>query len=202
MKVTSTQPRVKPWSQLIVVLLLLMLTACKSPPPSSTATTVPGANSPPSQTNRPRLEGEAIVELEVNGQFIQIAVNGVDAPITAGNFIDLVDQKVYDGTQFHRVVRQPEPFVVQGGDPRSKDPTIPNNQLGRGGYIDPQTQKERLYSSRDLAGRWRRQQPIVKPCPVVQSPKLKHTQGAVAMARAQLPDSASSHVLHCPPRFV
>ena len=35
-------------------------------------------------------------------------------PITAGNFIDLVNAKFYDEIIFHRVV---EDFVVQGGDP-------------------------------------------------------------------------------------
>ena len=35
-------------------------------------------------------------------------------PITAGNFIDLVQAEYYDGIIFHRVV---EDFVIQGGDP-------------------------------------------------------------------------------------
>ena len=35
-------------------------------------------------------------------------------PITAGNFLDLVEQEFYDGIIFHRVISN---FVVQGGDP-------------------------------------------------------------------------------------
>lgn len=35
-------------------------------------------------------------------------------PITAGNFIDLVEAEFYDGIIFHRVVAD---FVIQGGDP-------------------------------------------------------------------------------------
>ncbi|WP_347372818.1 peptidylprolyl isomerase [Aequorivita sp. Q41] len=36
------------------------------------------------------------------------------APITAGNFLSLVEQEFYDGIIFHRVISN---FVVQGGDP-------------------------------------------------------------------------------------
>lgn len=35
-------------------------------------------------------------------------------PITAGNFINLVNEKFYDGIIFHRVI---DDFVIQGGDP-------------------------------------------------------------------------------------
>ncbi len=37
-----------------------------------------------------------------------------DMPITTGNFKNLVSRGIYDGTIFHRVVRN---FVIQGGDP-------------------------------------------------------------------------------------
>ena len=48
-----------------------------------------------------------------------------DMPITAGNFKKLVEQGVYDGTIFHRVIAG---FMVQGGDPTGTgygDPSIP-----------------------------------------------------------------------------
>ena len=35
-------------------------------------------------------------------------------PITAGNFLSLVNSKYYDGVTFHRVIRN---FMIQGGDP-------------------------------------------------------------------------------------
>ncbi len=47
-----------------------------------------------------------------------------DMPITAGNFKNLVQQGVYDGTIFHRVI---EGFMIQGGDPTGTgygDPSI------------------------------------------------------------------------------
>jgi peptidylprolyl isomerase len=55
-----------------------------------------------------------------------------DMPITTGNFKNLVQQGVYDGTIFHRVVNLPNNLViVQGGDPTGTgygDPSIPNIQ--------------------------------------------------------------------------
>jgi len=48
-----------------------------------------------------------------------------DMPITTGNFKNLVEQGVYDGTIFHRVI---DDFMIQGGDPTGTgrgDPSIP-----------------------------------------------------------------------------
>src|SRR5215470_15697549 len=83
------------------------------------------------------------------------------APITAGNFIDLVERGFYDGLTFHRY----EPgFVIQGGCPLGN---------GTGGFTDPATGRERrikLEVSKELK---------------------HGEAGAVAMARSQNPDSAS-----------
>jgi len=48
-----------------------------------------------------------------------------DMPVTTGNFKKLVQQGVYDGTIFHRVI---DGFMIQGGDPTGTgygDPSIP-----------------------------------------------------------------------------
>jgi len=136
----------------------------------------------------PRLEGNATVVITVNGAPITIEVDGNNAPITAGNFVDLVEKKVYDGLVFHRVVRDPQPFVVQGGDPLSKNKAL-QDRWGTGGYIDPKTQKER-YIPLEI-------KPVGADKPVYHQtitgkPVLTHKQGAIAMARSQTPDSASS----------
>jgi peptidylprolyl isomerase len=63
-----------------------------------------------------------------------------DMPVTSGNFRNLVQQGVYDGTIFHRVIAD---FMIQGGDPTGTgqgDPSIPaipdeftgNNRNDRG----------------------------------------------------------------------
>ena len=51
-----------------------------------------------------------------------------DAPGTVANFEKLANSGFYDGTRFHRVIRD---FVIQGGDPLSKDPGNP--RVGTGG---------------------------------------------------------------------
>lgn len=51
-----------------------------------------------------------------------------DMPITTGNFKNLVQQGVYDGTIFHRVINNTTPHMIQGGDPTGTgmgDPSIP-----------------------------------------------------------------------------
>ena len=51
-----------------------------------------------------------------------------DMPITTSNFKNLVQQGIYDGTIFHRVISD---FMIQGGDPFGTgqgDPSIPDIQ--------------------------------------------------------------------------
>ena len=51
------------------------------------------------------------------------------ASITAGNFIKLAESGFYDGTRFHRVIAR---FMIQGGDPLSKD-VANKDRWGTGG---------------------------------------------------------------------
>jgi cyclophilin family peptidyl-prolyl cis-trans isomerase len=99
------------------------------------ATKFPGA---------PILKGKATVLMMVKGEAITLELDGDNAPVTAGNFADLISKNVYDGLIFHRVVRQPSPFVAQGGDPKSKDPNVPIEQLGQSGYLDASGQERRI----------------------------------------------------------
>lgn len=148
----------------------------------------------PGMKDLPRLEGKATVVITVKGSPITIEVDGTNAPITSGNFVDLVNKGVYDGLAFHRVVREPQPFVAQGGDPKSKDPKISPQLLGTGGYIDPKTGNERRIpleikpkgEANPIYGK------TFESAGITKLPELQHKQGAVAMARSQSPDSASS----------
>jgi peptidyl-prolyl cis-trans isomerase B (cyclophilin B) len=51
-----------------------------------------------------------------------------EVPGTVANFEKLANSEFYDGTRFHRVIAN---FMVQGGDPLSKDPN--NARVGTGG---------------------------------------------------------------------
>ncbi|NJK68768.1 MAG: peptidylprolyl isomerase [Microcoleus sp. CSU_2_2] len=135
------------------------------------------------------LTGKATVVQVINGQPVTIEVDGTNAPITAGNFVDLVERGIYDGVMFHRVVRQPDPFVVQGGDPRSRDTSIPASALGTGNFIDPDTNQGRFIPL-EIKPQGATQ-PVYSQI-VTQTPQLQHTVGAVAMARSTALNSASS----------
>ncbi|MEH2265904.1 peptidylprolyl isomerase [Nostoc sp.] len=158
----------------------------------ATSVSQTSSESVPGIAGLPRLEGKATVVITVKGSPITIEVDGTDAPITAGNFVDLVQKGVYDGLAFHRVVRDPQPFVVQGGDPKSKDPKVPTDQLGTGSYIDPKTGNAR-YIPLEVKPKGADTPIYNKPFDATAQPVvLPHKQGAVAMARSQSPDSASA----------
>lgn len=79
-----------------------------------------------------------------------------EAPKTVENFEKLANQGFYDGVKFHRVIKD---FVVQGGDPNSRDLPEGDRRIGSGG---PGWQI---------------------PCETAGNPH-KHTVGALSMAHA------------------
>ncbi|MBC7883195.1 MAG: peptidylprolyl isomerase [Anaerolineae bacterium] len=160
--------------------LSLTLTAC------SKTSEQPSAEAAPVTANLPKFEGQATVEINTNKGKIVVELDGANAPISVGNFVDLTNRKFFDGLTFHRV----EPgFVIQGGDPLGN---------GNGGFIDPQTQQER-----DIPLEIRSVGKDGKPGDFVygktfdrasmqKPPVLNHRRGVIAMARASSPNSASS----------
>lgn len=72
-------------------------------------------NSKASNIEKEYLTGKRIVEIDVkNYGKITLELDADVAPITVTNFIDLVEDKFYDGLTFHRII---EGFMIQGGDP-------------------------------------------------------------------------------------
>lgn len=50
---------------------------------------------------------------------IEATIFASKTPLTAANFLNLAQQKFYDGLKFHRVIAD---FMIQGGDPGRGDP--------------------------------------------------------------------------------
>lgn len=196
------------WVVIVCLMALVTLSGCQQ---VATETPVTGeienpladniSENVPTQENNymnlPRLEGKATVVMKVKGQSITIELDGNNAPVTAGNFVDLVQKGVYDGLVFHRVVKEPQPFVVQGGDPQGKDPNFPASGLGTGGYNDPKTNSQR-YIPLEIRPAYDETKEGVTPPDIIYgktistTPQLSHEYGTIAMARSQMPDSASS----------
>jgi peptidyl-prolyl cis-trans isomerase B (cyclophilin B) len=69
---------------------------------------------------------EAVLEVEGFGEIRFELLRDV-APKTVANFITLARDGFYDGTTFHRVIPG---FMIQGGDPNTKDDDPRNDGLG------------------------------------------------------------------------
>lgn len=88
------------------------------------------------------------------------------APKTVENFKTLAQKGFYDGTCFHRIIKG---FMIQGGDPLTKDPAA-ENRWGTGG---PGYQIRAEFNDRS------------------------HQRGVISMARSANPDSAGSQFFIC-----
>src|SRR3990167_169003 len=72
-----------------------------------------------------------VAVMKTNMGEIKLELFVKDAPETVGNFIKLANEKFYDGTKFHRVIKG---FMIQGGDPNSKDDNWSDDGMGGPGY--------------------------------------------------------------------
>jgi cyclophilin family peptidyl-prolyl cis-trans isomerase len=90
-----------------------------------------------SSTNAPGTADQKLLSaysgaiLHTNLGDIQVKFYGDKSPNTVNNFIKLAQSNFYDGTKFHRVIPG---FMIQGGDPNSKDNDWSNDGTGGPGY--------------------------------------------------------------------
>ncbi len=86
-----------------------------------------------SQANLIRSETDnPVADIKTNLGLIRVELFEKDAPDTVKNFIKLSKSGFYDGTKFHRVIKG---FMIQGGDPNSKDGDWSNDGMGGPGYV-------------------------------------------------------------------
>lgn len=62
---------------------------------------------------------------------IKVKFYNKETPLTVENFLNLSAGGFYEGTKFHRVIKD---FMIQGGDPNSKDNNKSNDGQGGPGY--------------------------------------------------------------------
>ncbi len=72
--------------------------------------------------------------IKTNFGDIKLKLFTEDAPNTVKNFIKLSESKFYDGVKFHRVIKG---FMIQTGDPKSKDNNWLDDGTGGPGYTFP-----------------------------------------------------------------
>jgi len=104
-------------------------------------------------------EADEVAVITTNFGSIVLRFYPAIAPNHVSNFKSLAQSKFYDGTTFHRVIPG---FMIQGGDPNSKDDKLDNDGSGRG--------------PRTLAAEFS---------------NIKHERGILSTARGQDPNSAS-----------
>ena len=85
---------------------------------------------PAEYADLPRLLGRATIRLTTTKGDLIAEVDGYNAPLTAGAFVDLVQRGFYDGLPF---IRAEDFYVLQTGDPAGP----------ASGYIDAKTGRER-----------------------------------------------------------
>ncbi|MGZ5282255.1 MAG: peptidylprolyl isomerase, partial [Bacteroidia bacterium] len=106
------------------------------------------------------MQNEQLIELKTSfGTMIMWLHN--ETPLHKANFLKLAKEDFYDGTTFHRIIKD---FMIQGGDPNSKDENPNNDGTGGPGYTIPAEIRS----------------------------DLKHIYGAVGAARTNNPEKASS----------
>ena len=106
---------------------------------------------------------EAVIRTD-KGEIV-LQFNPDAAPVTVASFIELARSGYYNGITFHRV----EPgFVIQGGDPKSRDPNATDVGTGGPGYFLPTEFND-----------------------------IPHEAGTLSMARSQSPNSGGSQFFIC-----
>lgn len=81
---------------------------------------------PAEYADLPQLKGRATIEVETNQGNLTVIADGYSAPVSAGNFVDLVDRGFYDGLEFNRV----NDFAVQAGNPPGPEEGFVNPETG------------------------------------------------------------------------
>jgi len=112
-------------------LWLLLASGCGEAPPRSEAP-VPQQATPTPEPATPAIPASNRAVLVTSAGQIELELLPDQAPQTVANFKQLAASGFYNGTTFHRVIKN---SLIQGGDPYSKDPNPLNDGLGTSGTL-------------------------------------------------------------------
>lgn len=127
--------------------------------------------------------GEETAVIKTSQGDITVTLYGDDAPIHVGNFVELAEKGFYDDTKFHRYV---EGFVVQGGDPNTRE--YSSDEVKE---MAARQEQGQINSGEKALGTGGPDYVIKGEFDPSLNPN-KHVEGALGMARSQSPDSAGS----------
>ena len=125
------------------------------------------------------LVGNEIAVITTSKGVIRVALDAEGAPIHVANFCELASAGFYDDLKFHRYVPG---FVIQGGCPNTRDMTPDEVASGRPG-------PDGMPGTGGPGYRIRHEYDT--------NPRNSHDDGALAMARSAMPDSAGSQFYLC-----
>jgi len=100
-------------------------------PPAGTAPAAPKAPNAQAATGQAGAAADEVAVMETTKGRMVIEFWPKEAPATVSNFKKLARQGFFDGTGFHRIIKG---FMIQGGDPKSKNPKAPDLGTGDPGY--------------------------------------------------------------------
>jgi peptidyl-prolyl cis-trans isomerase B (cyclophilin B) len=140
---------------ILALSVIVVFSGCVGQRPAGKTTATPTATATPANASP---EEVAVIETDLGRIVFELLPD--KAPGHVENFKKLARSGFYNGTTFHRVIPG---FMIQGGDPNSKDDDRSNDGTGGPGYT--------------IAAEFN---------------DVSHVRGIVSMARSSDPDSAGS----------
>ncbi len=140
------------------------------------------------------VKGKQVILIDTSKGRMLFELDGDSAPVTVGNFLDLVSRGAYENTVFNRVVREPIPFVIQGGKPIYNNQKSSNLQLDLDNYFDKKTGSIRLIplEIKLTNEQYPRYNHIINDPNLINKISLRHKKGSISMARSESLNSGSS----------
>ena len=145
---------------LVLSIALVFIVSCKSKKTSGATETQKETSKSSKQSSAPTESQEEIIKISTSYGDMYVWLYKA-TPLHRENFLKLAKAGYFDSTTFHRIISG---FMIQGGDPNSKDNDPYNDGMGGPGYTIPAEIRDTII----------------------------HDRGALAAARTNNPQRASS----------